>query len=253
MSEATDKWNIKSAYFWKEGFGSILLAVLAALTIRWAWFEAYVIPSGSMFPTLLIHDHIFVNKFIYGLRVPFSENWLVKFKEPEKGEVVIFKYPLDMGTFFVKRVVASSGDKVYVEKGRLFINDQEVKTEVPTSNEDLRWLRSEDFKDFPFSDMSQYDHTYEVVNGHRYSTLNVKPEFNSMVFGPITVPEDHLFVMGDNRNNSSDSRFWGFLPKQNILGRASTVWLSCESKIPVIGILCNPLTIRWSRFFHQVQ
>ena len=94
-----NKWDVRSRYFWTEGFGSIFLAVFAALFIRWGFFEAYVIPSGSMLPSLLIHDHIFVNKFIYGLRIPFSEQWLFKFKEPERGEVIVFKYPLDKNTF----------------------------------------------------------------------------------------------------------------------------------------------------------
>jgi signal peptidase I len=103
----------KSKKFWTDGWGSIFLAIMVALTIRWAFFEAYVIPSGSMFPSLLLHDHIFVNKFVYGLRVPFSEKWLVKFSEPKRGDVVVFKYPRDMSTFFIKRVVGLPGDRIY--------------------------------------------------------------------------------------------------------------------------------------------
>lgn len=248
-----NKWNVRGKYFWTEGWGSIGLAILAALTVRWAFFEAYVIPSGSMLPSLLINDHIFVNKYVYGIRVPFSESWLIKFGEPKKGEVVVFKYPRDMSTFFIKRVVAEPGDKVYYESGKLFINDQEVERFVPPSDEGLRWLRPNDFHYEVIRDrVENYDHYIEKLGKQEYSTLVRKSEFMD-TFGPIKVPEGHLFVMGDNRNNSSDSRVWGLLPKQNILGRASIVWLSCEDKLPVISFLCNPLTVRWSRFFHSIH
>src|SRR5580698_3075492 len=105
--------DVLSKRFWTEGPGSFVVAVLIALTIRWAFMEAYVIPSPSMLPTLLVHDHIFVNKFVYGVRVPFTENWLVKFAQPKRGEVVVFKYPENMDMFYIKRVVGLPGDKVY--------------------------------------------------------------------------------------------------------------------------------------------
>jgi signal peptidase I len=130
-------WNWKSKKFWTDGWGSLALAVLVALFIRWGFFEAYVIPSGSMLPSLLIHDHIFVNKFVYGIRIPFSEKWMVKFSEPKKGEIIVFKYPKDMGTFFIKRVVGEPGDKIFFENGILYINDvaQEKKPPVKMDRE----------------------------------------------------------------------------------------------------------------------
>lgn len=249
-------FDIKDRIFWTEGWGSLGIAIIIALFIRWAFIEAYVIPSGSMLPTLLIHDHIFVNKLTYGIRAPFSEKWVVKFNEPKRGDIVVFKYPQDMSTFFIKRVVGEPGDKIFYENGTLYINDKPMDKDVPAKfASDMDWLRDEDFqRDGKYTDAKQnYTHFEEDLQGRRHSILIEKGKLYEQ-FGPYVVPEDHLFVMGDNRNNSLDSRYWGFLPKENILGRAMFVWLSCDETIPGIPFpICNPLTIRWTRFLHQVK
>jgi signal peptidase I len=259
--EKYNGWDVGNKLFWTEGWGSMALAVLAALTIRWLLLEAYVIPSGSMFPSLLKNDHIFVNKLVYGIRFPFSENWMVKFNEPQRGEVIVFKYPKDMSTFFIKRVIGVPGDKVKFDNGILYINDRIQEKVVPKSSWDFDFLREEDFKsEGGYQDTkSNYVHFTEKLDGPNgtvveHSILMKKGEVMGFPGdGEWVVPKDSLFVMGDNRYNSHDSRFWGFVPERNILGRAGFVWLSCDEMLPVISVICNPLTIRGSRFFHFIH
>jgi signal peptidase I len=243
--------------FWTEGLGSFAVAIGIALTIRWAFMEAYVIPSSSMLPSLLIHDHIFVNKFVYGLRVPTTEKWMVSFSEPQRGEVIVFKYPENMDMFYIKRVVGVPGDKIYYENGNLYINDELVKNERPegVQKSDFDWLRDEDFPGEGQGATSFYDHYQEKLGERSFSVLLRKGKGNSY-YGPEVVPPGHYFVMGDNRDNSNDSRFWptqSFVPRENLVGRAMFVWLSCEETLPVVSFLCNPLTLRWKRFFHSVH
>ncbi len=254
-------WDIRNRLFWTEGWGSMGLAILAALTIRWLLLEAYVIPSGSMFPSLLKNDHIFVNKMTYGIRAPFSEKWLVKFREPERGEVIVFKYPKEMSTFFIKRIVGVPGDKVKFENGVLFINDKPQEKVVPQSSRDFDFLREDDFKsEGGYQDTkANYVHFTENLESANNRTVNhsiLMRKGDILGFpgdGEWVVPEDSLFVMGDNRYNSHDSRFWGFVPQRNLLGKASFIWLTCDEMLPVISMICNPLTIRWTRLFNTVQ
>jgi signal peptidase I len=254
MSHVLKNLNWKSRAFWRDGWGSIGLAIFLALTIRWGLFEAYVIPSGSMLPSLLIRDHIFVNKLVYGLRVPFSEKWLVRFNEPQRGEIIVFKYPEDMSTFFIKRIVGMPGDKIEIKDATLFINDQIMEKSAPTSTWDYDWLRDKDFgsDSYGYSSKDQFVHFTEDLSGTKHSIL-LRKTYGSKDFGPHIVPKGGFFVMGDNRDSSLDSRYWGIVPFENILGRASMVWLSCEETIPVFSFLCNPLTLRWGRFFYSIK
>lgn len=246
--------------FWTKGAGSYIIPIFIALTIRWAFLEAYVIPSGSMLPSLLINDHIFVNKFIYGLRVPFTDNWLTKWRDPDRGEVIVFKYPEDESLYFIKRVVGLPGDKVYYEDGNLYINEELVEKNVPQEKlSDFKWLKDDEFADMGLT-KEDHSHWEETLGETNYSVL-LQNDAPSRSFGPYTVPKESYFVLGDNRNSSKDSRYWAadktFVPRKNLMGRAMFVWLSCEDKlsdsIPLVSAICSPLSLRWKRFFHSVS
>jgi signal peptidase I len=248
-----------SRRFWTEGPGSFVLAVLLALFVRWAFFEAYVIPSPSMLPTLLVHDHIFVNKILYGVRAPFSENWFVQWRHPKRGEVVVFKYPADKDKYYIKRVVGLPGDRVLYEKGHLYINDKLVDKTIPSSlKEEWLWVNDKDFPgDQSAGGRALYVHWEEQLGSGSHSILLRKEGASEETFGPVMVPAGQYLVLGDNRDNSQDSRAWAeerrFVPREYLIGRASFVWLSCESTLPVMTFLCNPLEIRWKRLFHPVN
>ncbi|MBX7232618.1 MAG: signal peptidase I [Bdellovibrionales bacterium] len=234
---------------------SFIGAILAVLAVRWILFEPYVIPSGSMIPTLLIHDHILVNKFAYGIRLPFSKTWLWKFSPPKKGDIVVFRSVEDDSYFMIKRVIGEAGDTIqYDNNGQLTINGEALphvtlpdqidpekqKPFYPVTNLDLGM------------DFSSLDFFQDQLGTKSFRTLLIKDAYRWKI-SPLKVGEGKLFMMGDNRDNSKDSRAWGELPQENLLGKAMFVWLSCEETLPVVNFLCNPLTIRWKRFFHAIK
>ncbi len=250
---------MQSRRFWTEGPGSFALAIGLALFVRWAVFEAYVIPSPSMLPTLLINDHIFVNKAIMGLRMPFTENWLLRWHKPERGEVMVFKYPANKEQYYIKRIIGLPGDRVIYENGNLYVNEKLVDKTIPHDmSKTWGWLRDADFPgDKDAGGLSLYVEWLEHLGAAPHSILLRKESSRLGTFGPYTVPHNHYFVLGDNRDNSQDSRSWEeqfrFVPRDHMIGRASWVWLSCETTLPVVTFLCNPLTVRWKRLFHSVN
>lgn len=238
-----------------DGLGSFLLAVAAILAFRWALFEPYVIPSGSMIPTLLIHDHILVNKFAYGLRVPFTKHWLFKNKDPERGDIVVFRSVEDNGFFMIKRVVGVPGDTIEVDpEGYVSVNGEKLTTKMLNVTED----KASQAPYYPVSEAdlggaySDYDFLEENLKGVVHRAILTKNS-NRFFDRPFKVPDNQYFCMGDNRDNSKDSRFWGALPREHLLGKALFVWLSCDETLPFLPFLCNPLHIRWGRFLHQLQ
>ena len=183
--------------------------------------QAFKIPSASMENTLLIGDHLFVNKAVYGYRVPFTKKHFLPFKQVEREDIVIFTFPathkeqincggLQYGKDFVKRVIGMPGDKVEVRQGRVWLNDEELPQQPYERYEELERVPKEGEYD-----MAEYQALWKT---HRLDNeLGMELRDN---FGPVIVPENTYFVMGDNRDNSCDSRFWGPVPRENIKGKA---------------------------------
>ena len=216
MSEEQQSMKPKKS-FYKEWIEPFLIAAVVALFIRQFVVEAFKIPSGSMIPTLTIGDHLLVNKFIYGPRIPFTDTRFFSWKEPKRGEVIVFKYPENEDKNFIKRVVGVPGDKIEIKNGILMINDQPVKLQEETTvggnsqRSDVYGFKIKTFKE----QLGSITHDIQYLRDQ--SGLN---------FGPIVVPPESVFVMGDNRDNSQDSRVWGFVKFNKILGRALIIYWS---------------------------
>ena len=180
----------------------------------------------------------------------FPKQWLARFRLPVKGEVIVFRFPEDESTFFIKRVIGTPGDKITWDGQQLTINGEKVPTQP---NPEAQWFMSI-LSDRDMNGSKEgYDVLEEDLNKHKHPTLIKKDAFHVPVEN-MEIPPDSLFVMGDNRDNSNDSRMWGFVPVNNILGRAMFVWLSCDETLPgMMSFICNPLHLRWKRFFHSVQ
>jgi len=214
-----------------DNFVSLGSALLLVLIIRSSVIEAFKIPSGSMIPTLLVGDQIFVNKFAYGLRVPFTDwigenpKYFFRAGQPARGDIIVFKYPVDPDIYFIKRVVGIPGDTVEMKNKVVTINGRPFdRTQVPPEQLEKIFKSLEDSQsEYPRDRMDvtlqQFDHTTGTI-------MVDKQSYFSENFPPTVVPEAHYFVMGDNRDNSKDSRFWGFVPFENIKGKAFIIWLS---------------------------
>lgn len=246
---------------WAEAILGFLFSLLAVLAIRWALIEPYVIPSGSMIPTLLIHDYILVNKFAYGLRLPFTQSYIFRWSSPKRGDVIVFHNKTEEDIFLVKRVIGLPGDEVsYNEAGELVINGQLVSS-LPLDEQDL----GAQLKFWPYIqtlfDASQTHIFFESFDTQNLSNGHfVQKEFDSdnspinhLIQNKIKVPENQYFLMGDNRDHSSDSRVWGLLPSENIIGRASFIWLSCSEVLPDSSQVCDPRSLRLLRMFSSIK
>jgi signal peptidase I len=186
---------MKQSKLW-EYAKAIVMALILALILRAYVVQAFKIPSGSMLPTLLIGDHILVNKFIYGTKLPFSENRVLVLRSPERGDMIVFKYPEDPPRDFIKRVIAVEGDIIKARNKKIFING-ELLIEPYIQHTDPSILPAE-----------------------------IEPRDN---FGPYRVPENQLFVMGDNRDQSYDSRYWGYVDIEKVRGKAFIIYWSWDS------------------------
>jgi len=197
----------------REYIEAIVIAVLLALFIRSFVVQAFKIPSGSMLSTLQIGDHLLVNKFIYGVRLPVTGTVIIPWKNPARGDIVVFKYPKDRSTDYIKRVVGVAGDTIEIKNKQVYINGQAVE------NPHIQFTDKNIMK------------------------ASAGPRDN---MGPVKVPEGSIFMMGDNRDNSYDSRFWGFVPLKDVLGKAFILYWSWDLQKPLLSV-DRFTSIRWSR------
>ena len=179
----------------------LIVIVIIVLLIRTFVAQAYNIPSGSMKPTLLVGDFILVNKLVY------------RFSEPQRGDIVVFKYPIDPNIDFIKRIIALPGEEVEVRNNQVFINGKPLPL-IEVGRGEENGVRK-----------VIYEEVLPEGKKHKVQFYEDFP-FSKRDFGPVVVPPNHYFVMGDNRDNSEDSRYWGFLPKENIVGKAFVIYFS---------------------------
>ena len=184
---------------------AIIIAILIAFFIRTFVVQAFKIPSGSMKPTLLIGDHILVSKFIYGVKIPYFRKTLIPVRDPKRGEIIVFIYPEDRSKDFIKRVIGVGGDTIEIRNKKIFLNGM------------------------------PYEDKYGVYVDGFVIPGAIQPRDN---FGPVTVPKGSVFTMGDNRDQSYDSRFWRFVDLKDVMGKAYVIYWSWDKE---------ERSLRWNR------
>ncbi len=230
---------------------TVVYAILIAIVIRTLWFEPFKIPSGSMYPTLYVGDYLFVSKYTYGYSkhslpwsIPLFEGRIWK-DAPKRGDVVVFKYPRDNRTDFIKRVIGLPGDKIKLENGRLFINGKKVEREQ--------------IEDFVMRDSmgnaERYRQYVETLpNGVKHRILEISDNEDNDEFSEVEVPQGTYFMMGDNRDRSDDSRVnVGFVPEENLVGKARFLFFSHNDEEAWYKPWTWPKKIRWSRLFNGIH
>ena len=195
---------------------SFFPVVLIVLILRSFLAEPFRIPSASMMPTLLIGDFILVNKYTYGIKLPVFNNKIIEMNKPERGDIVVFRYPKDPTVDYIKRVIGLPGDKITYDNKKLYVNDK------PVEYKSLGIYKGEG----QGADMTGAEQLEENLTGIKHNIL-VRHDADSAE-GTYIVPEGHYFVMGDNRDNSNDSRYWGTVPENNLVGKAFFIWMSWD-------------------------
>ena len=225
---------------WVEYSGSFFPVIALVFVLRSFLFEPFKIPSSSMVPTLLVGDLILVNKFDYGIRLPVINKKVIEVGNPQRGDVMVFKYPKDPSQDYIKRVIGVPGDKITYENKRLTVNGQPVEY-VPMDDylDDERPVYHKQF----LEKLTNAPHRILNMDGARtynQSAVEDFPHHDNCTYSydgfTCIVPEGNYFMMGDNRDNSADSRYWGFVPDQNIVGKAVFVWMNFGNLKRIGGI-----------------
>lgn len=223
----------------REYTESLLVAVVVALILRFFVVSAYKIPTGSMVPTLKAGDFIFAYKLPYGVPVPFNRGERLAPKLPNRGDVVVFRYPGNESVNYVKRVVGLPGDRIQIKNKRLMVN---------TTEAEYKLLPDEVIQDLPGREY--YSAFQEKIGESTHFVIRSRSD-EADFFGPIIVPPGHIFVLGDNRDSSDDSRYWGAVPLKNLEGRVVMIWMSFDW-LNRWGDDRYP-SVRWERVFQSVR
>ena len=206
---------------YSRAFFPVLLIVLL---IRAFAYEPFRIPSGSMMPTLLVGDFILVNKYDYGLRLPVWHTPMTAGERPQRGDVIVFRYPQDETQDYIKRVVGLPGDHISYYNRQLAINGKPARVEDDGKYRGLGDLNPQSTAGGCDRRGARCEVFYEQLDDARYTAM-INPDSSMGVNGEVIVPDGHYFVMGDNRDHSNDSRIWGFVPEKNLVGKAVMIWM----------------------------
>ena len=206
----------------REYFETIVIAVVLALFMRTFVVQAFKIPTGSMEPNLLVGDHLLVNKFVFAPTLSSVERALLPVTDIRRGDIVVFKYPVDPERDFIKRVIGLSGETIELREHRIHVNGQAIE--------------------------EPYAHYLPRPAGA--ASREITSDDVRERYGPVVVPAGSVFVMGDNRDNSEDSRYWGFLPKENIKGKALMIYWSFDGSEGGLNLFTQT---RWARLLHQIH
>ncbi len=224
---------------WSQALISFFIPLLIIGFIRWAVFEPFVIPSGSMLPGLQIHDHILVQKWHLGLKLPFTDIWLIQWAKPQRGEVLVFKYPQNPSVFYIKRVVGTPGDLVEFENGEITVNSkkwQQVAIDPPADAD------------------PGFDYFRETTSEGRAHTIRYRGYgLKSAEKVSIQLGDDEYYVFGDNRDESMDSRYWGVVKNHQLVAVAWRVLIGCFETLESNAMLCDPSTLRRERFWLDIS